>query len=636
MGVDKILENAKNAVRKIIPSHIPVTNVEFEGARVVIYTRSMDAFINNPEIVKKMAQHLRRRVAVRTDPELLMGTEEAEEFIRQRIPEEADLRQVAFEENGEVTLEAIRPGQILKQAPGLADEIKEGTGWVPKMVRAPPLPSKTIEEIRRFLRDPKIQDQRHQFLLRTGRRITRDLIGKETWLRFTALGGFQEVGRSCSLMSTRDSKVLIDTGLGVGANEGETPFFSAPELLPLDTLDAVILTHAHLDHSGLIPVLYKYGYKGPIYCTAPTRDMAAMLQLDAIKVAAYEGNKAAYDSSHVREAVMHTIALKFNETTDIAPDIRVTLHNAGHILGSAIAHFHVGDGLYNIAWTGDFKFEQTWLFNPASHRFPRLETIIIESTYGGHKDTQPSLAEATRQLRESLKTILERGGKVIVPVFAVGRSQEVMLVMEDLQRKGEIPEVPIYLDGMIMEATAIHTAYPEYLNNQLRQRIYQQDNPFLRDNFKRIDSREMRDSVVKDTDPCIVLATSGMMNGGPVMEYFRQWADDEKNGMIFVGYQAENTIGRKLQRGAKRIHMSRKGSDLPIEVNLQVITCEGFSGHSDRRQLMRYVQNLEPRPSRIIIGHGELYKSRDLASSIHRKYNIETLVPMNLETIRMR
>ena len=158
------------------------------------------------------------------------------------------------------------------------------------------------------------------------------------------------------------------------------------------------------------------------------------------------------------------------------------MHNAGHILGSSICHFHLGDGDYNLAYSGDIKFERSWLFNPAVNRFPRLETLVLESTYGGYRDLQPSRQQATEEFTHLASKVLERGGKLIVPVFAVGRSQEVMLVLEERMRQGQIPKVPVYLDGMIFEATAIHTAYPEFLNSQLRTQIFQQgDNPFLSD-----------------------------------------------------------------------------------------------------------------------------------------------------------
>jgi uncharacterized protein len=209
-------------------------------------------------------------------------------------------------------------------------------------------------------------------------------------------------------------------------------------------------------------------------------------------------------------------------------------------------------------------------------------------------------------------------------------------VLEERMREGKIPRVPVYLDGMIFEATAIHTAYPEFLNSQLRTQIFQQgDNPFLSDIFRRVDSSQMRMGIVDSKDPCIVLATSGMMSGGPVMEYFRGWAPDEKNGLLFVGYQAEGTFGKRLQRGLSEASFLDGARQASVPVRLEIATIEGFSGHSDRVQLMNYVASLDPRPRTIILNHGEESKTVDLASSLHKRFSLESRAPYNLEAIRV-
>ena len=261
---------------------------------------------------------------------------------------------------------------------------------------------------------------------------------------------------------------------------------------------------------------------------------------------------------------------------------------------------------------------------------------MIESTYGARNDFQPSRKEAKRLLREIITRSLDRGGKVLVPVFAVGRSQEVMIVIEQLMRNGNIKNVPVYMDGMIWEATAIHTAYPEYLNANLRNLIFQRgENPFLSEIFQNVDHVDKRQEVVNNPEPCIVLATSGMLNGGPVMEYFKNWAEDAKNTMIFVGYQAEGTLGRRLQRGWSEVPFTERGKAITIKVRMQIETAEGFSGHSDRKQLVNFVSTINPKPDRIIFGHGEESKVLELSSAVHRKFNRETRAPKNLETIRL-
>ena len=207
-----------------------------------------------------------------------------------------------------------------------------------------------------------------------------------------------------------------------------------------------------------------------------------------------------------------------------------------------------------------------------------------------------------------------------------------MLALEEGMRLDKIPKVKIYLDGMIREATAIHTTYPEYLNTELRNLIFREGmNPFLAECFQQVDSQDVREKVIAG-DPCVIITTSGMLNGGPVMEYLLNLAQDEKNALVFVGYQADGTYGRRIQKGWREVPMGRKGT---ITINLEIITVDGFSGHSDRRQLMNYIGQIQPRPEKIFCIHGDENNTIDLASSIYKRYHIETHSPMNLETYRM-
>jgi len=207
-----------------------------------------------------------------------------------------------------------------------------------------------------------------------------------------------------------------------------------------------------------------------------------------------------------------------------------------------------------------------------------------------------------------------------------------MLALEEGMHRQKIPTVKIYLDGMIREATAIHTTYPEYLNSELRTQIFKEGhNPFLADYFVSVDSSELREKVMLG-DPCVIVTTSGMLNGGPVMEYLSNLASDERNALVFVGYQAEGTLGRRIQKGWREVPIGRKGT---IVINLEIVTIDGFSGHSDRKQLMSYIAHLQPRPEKIFTVHGDENNTIDLASSIYKRYHIETHSPMNLETYRM-
>ena len=633
MALEEVLNEANSKIRRIIPEHISVTDIDMEGPNIIIYTKDFDELLNTPDILKLMAQSLKRRVVIRQDPSLLMEEEKAEQFIREHAPKDSVITYVWFEDNGEVYIETKQPELFNED---VLKEIHEKIGWTPRVTLTPPMPSKTITDIRNYLKH--IHDERKEFLKKLSKKICKNRIDDERIIRITTLGAYREVGRSATLVMTKESKVLIDCGLSSMDNYAAgTPYLNIPEVLPFTSIDAVIVTHAHLDHSGLVPALFKYGYTGPVYCTPPTRDLMSLLQIDMLKVAHSEGKKVPYDSSHIRDMIRNCITLKYGETTDITPDIRITFHNAGHILGSALVHLHIGEGIYNIVFTGDIKFEKTWLFNPAISKFPRIETLVIESTYGGHHDLQPSRDEATERLKEVITTTLTRGGKVLIPVFAVGRSQEVMIAIEKLMREEGLPRVPVYLDGLIYEATAIHTAYPEYLNSNLRNDIFQKGfNPFLSDIFLRVENMDARLRICDEPDSCIVLATSGMMVGGPVMEYFKHWASNEKHQLIFVGFQSEGTLGRKIQRGLSEITVSNRNRQESIPIRMQIETIDGFSGHSDRNQLLGYLSAMNPKPERIIIGHGDEYKCVELASAIYKKFGIDTRVPLNLETVRLK
>ncbi len=639
MAFRDYIDDAKTIFNRLFPDN-QITDVIYEGPNIVVYTKNEDLFANRDDIAKQVAQEIRRRIAIRPDPSILESEEIAEKKVREIIPESAGLREVYFEpDTGEVVIELDEPSLINQRDMEYIKSIKNETKWAPRIVRAPPMHSHTVKEVREYLRE--VKDERKKFLNNLGMKLNSPTMVGETWVRLTALGGHREVGRSATLVSTNNSRVLIDCGMMNTNSAGDRPWEGAPylylpEVQPLSSIDAVILTHAHLDHSGMAPMLYKYGYEGPIYMTQPTRDLAILLQNDFIKVAHAEGYKSPYDTKHIREELKRTVVLKYNETTDITSDIRLTFYNAGHILGSGSVHLHIGEGLYNVVLSGDVKFEKTWLFNMANNHFPRVETFMTESTYAGRDDYHKTRKDASETLIEIIKRTFEKGGSVLIPVFAVGRSQEVMMVLEEAVRTGALPEFPVYLDGMIMEATAIHAAYPEYLNRELRERIMiQRENPFMNPIFRKVETREQRLSICDSTESKVVLATSGMMNGGPVMEYFRAWVDSPKHSLVFVGYQAEGTLGRRVQRGAREITLSEGGKQATYEVKMDVETAEGFSGHSDKKQLFGYIATMMPKPSRILVNHGENEKAQDFARQVRQKFGIEAHALKNLETIRL-
>ncbi|MDD3407761.1 MAG: MBL fold metallo-hydrolase, partial [Methanomicrobium sp.] len=348
MLIEDRLRELKEKINAKVPAGIKVSDVEFEGPELVIYTDDPKKFADEADLIKVLARDLRKRIVVR--PNILEDPEIASTKIKAVVSDGAGITDMFFDpDTGEVLIEAEKPGVVIgKNGTTLRDITKE-IGWTPKVVRTPPIESSTVKQTRQYLR--AVKDERKAFLRTIGRRIHRDLTSKDKWVRVTTLGCCREVGRAAFLLTTPESKILIDCGEKPGSSDG-FPYLYVPEIYPLTSLDAVVLTHAHLDHCALVPMLYKYGYEGPVYSTPATRDLAVMLQLDYLTVVNNEVNQVPYSSKEVQEYLKRSITLNYGNVTDIAPDVKLTFHNAGHILGSAIAHFHVGDGQYNIAFTG--------------------------------------------------------------------------------------------------------------------------------------------------------------------------------------------------------------------------------------------------------------------------------------------
>jgi KH/beta-lactamase-domain protein len=617
----------REAILKALPKSAAISAVEYEGPEVAIYSKAPKILLDDGDTIKGLARKMRKRIVVRSAPEVRLQHAEAERAVRELVPEEAEITSIDFDESrGEVIIEAQKPGLVIGRSGSTLREITRQTFWRPNVMRTPPIESKLIKQIRYI--NQSEASYRNKSFREIGRRIHRPVLLDNGWIRLTAMGGFREVGRQCMLLQTSETNILIECGVNVGAPSKAFPRLDMPEF-NVDSLDAVIVSHAHLDHCGMVPFLFKYGYRGPVYMTAPTLNLATLLQLDYLDVAEREGKLKPYRDRDVKEAILHTIPLSYGEVTDIAPDVRLTLHNAGHILGSAIIHLHIGDG--------QFKFGRTRLLEPATFTFPRLETLVIESTYGHPTDKMPPRQEVERRFANIIKTTIERGGKVLIPVLAVGRAQEMMIVVEDLVTKKRIPRVPVYIEGMIAQATAIHTTHPEALSKKIREMIFHQGvNPFLSDIFVQVDNPEQREEIVEG-DSCIIMATSGMLAGGPSVDYFRLLAPDEKNTLMFVSYQGEGTMGRRVQKGWKEVQMrARDGSSLVIPVNMSVETVEGFSGHSDRKQILNFVKRVNPVPEKILTCHGEASKCLNLASTIHKALNIDTKALMVTESIKLR
>jgi len=628
-----MLEILKTITDKL---HGEVSEAEFEGANIVLYTKNEAFFKDDHGKIREIVNEVKKRIELRADTKILKDKESVEKTIRDIVPAEAEITDIMFDINRSiVTVEAKRPGMVIGKRGSILESIRRETMWSAQVQRSPAIKSKITDNIRSVLyannRD------RRKFLHETGEKIYSRWTQEksDSWVRVTILGGGRQVGRSCFLLQTPTSKILLDCGIDV-STEGvdKFPVFTVPEF-NISELDAVILSHAHLDHSGLLPYLYKMGYRGPTYMTAPTRDISALLALDFIGVAYKQAAAPIFSSTDIKEMVKRTICLNYGEVNDITSDIRITLYNAGHVLGSSQVHINIGNGFHNFVYSGDMKYGKTRLLDPAVNKFPRVESIQMESTYGGRNDILPSREETEKKFLGLVNETIKNGGKVLLPELGLGHAQETMLRVEEAMRTGELPKVPMYIDGMIWDINAIHTAYPDFLSSKVRTQLFNDNNPFTSEVFKRVGSPHERKDVI-DGGPCIVIATSGMLVGGASVEYLKNFAENEKNLLILSCYQGPGSIGRELQDGAKQVKIDDNGSKMILNVNMKVELVNGLSPHSGRNELMNYIKNMNPKPKRIIINHGEISKSLDLASSLYKANRIETTVPRGLETLRLR
>lgn len=649
------------AILKSIPSESQISYAKFEGPNIALYTRNPGFSLTELTYhLSNLSKSLKKRFVVRTDPSIRMPEDDTRRTVVKLLPKDVLVSAVFCDDaTGEVILEVNRPDAV---TPEIVIEIAKSTGWVAHTRLSPHLPSYIINTIHSTLKSSA--KERSSFLQELGSRIFRTPLveiksfnSKSSMIAMVnsfesshsqisqpnnkevilfCLGGVKQVGRSCFIVVTPESKVMLDCGINPGESSGTDAY---PRLdcfnFNLSELDAVVVSHAHIDHQGFLPSLYKYGYSGPIYCTEPTLPLMTLLQMDSIKISKANGTYLTYEGRDVNEVIKHCITLPYGKPTDISPDITITLNNAGHILGSATVHLNIS-GAHNILYSGDYKYAKTQLLDSASSMYPRVETLITESTYGSSADIMPDQTAVYSTFTQSINKTLVDGGKVLIPVPAVGRAQEIMLVIDKEMREGRLIETPIYIEGMISEASAIHMSYAHYLGYDVRKSVSQGTNPFESEYFTPINGPNKREEVLEDENPAIIMATSGMLEGGPSVEYFKVIAPSSKNKIVFVSYQINGTLGRRIVEGtlteASMLDQAGKVKVIPVKCKSEKI--DGFSGHSDFNQILSFISRI--RPKRVLVNHGEKSKSESVASTVYRKLKIRSSVPDNREIIKLR
>ena len=666
----KLTSSNEGTIAKTVLNSLPqesqVTMAKFEGPNIALYTKNPKFSLTELAFhLSTLSKNLKKRFVIRTDPSIRLSEDKTRYVVGNLLPKDVLVSAVFCDDAlGEVILEVNKP-EIIDG--NMVIEIAQSTGWIAHMRRSPHIPSISISTIHstlktsakeritfldelgnRIFRSPLIlgnsadnlsfnrTNQNQQSILAESSPRTQSWLANKEEVTLYCLGGVKQVGRSCFIVVTRESKIMLDCGI----NPGETSGLNAyPRLdwfdFDLDDLDAVVISHAHIDHQGFLPTLFKFGYKGPIYCTEPTLPLMNLLQMDSVKISKSNGTFLSYESRDVNEVIKHCITLPYGKPTDISPDITISLNNAGHIMGSATVHLNIS-GAHNILYSGDYKYAKTQLLDSALSVYPRVETLITESTYGNTTDIMPDQASVYRNFTESINKTLIEGGKVLIPVPAVGRAQEIMLIIDKEMREGHLIECPIYIEGMISEASAIHMSYAHYLGYEVRKSVSQGINPFQSEYFTVINGHGKRDEVFHDENAAIIMATSGMLEGGPSVEYFKEIAPSPINKILFVSYQINGTLGRRVLDGTmNEVSMLDKNGKLKVvPVRCHTQKMDGFSGHSDFNQIMSFVAKI--RPKRVLVNHGERSKSENVATAIYSRLKIRSGVPDNREILRLR
>ena len=617
-------QNIMAVILNSLPNESGLTKVEYEGPRIALYSKNPSYLIQNTQIVFNMVNAIKKRIVIRTDESIRKSEEESIRILDKVIPKEIGITDTFFDQAlGEAVIFVEKPSLLTNISEDFENvDLLEKTGWKIRITKAPQIMS-TIKNINKILCNSV--NERIHFYKEVGEKIFRSKLNGITEASLITLGGFAEVGRSSMLLSTHESKILLDCGINIAAKDSlnTLPRFDITGL-EINEIDAIVLSHAHLDHTGFLPALFKYGYRGPVYCSEPTLPLMNLLQKEYVK---NTSGTALYSDKDIDEVIIHTIPLTFGIVTDISPDVKLVLSNSGHILGSASIHLHIGNGDHNVVYTGDMKFGRMFSLENASWNFPRVETMIIESTHGGKEDVFPQREEADARLIDSINKTTAENGKVLIPVPTVGLSQELILSINMHMRTGKIVETKVLIEKIISNASSIHETYPQYLSKELKYMILRdEENPFRSKQFVIIESQSLRTE-----EPAIILAPSSMLTGGPSVEYLKQISKDPKSTLVLTSFQAAGTPGKNIQDGSREVLIN----DHNIKINCQVEKIEGFSNHSDYNQLVAYINRLRPKLRRVLVNHGERTKVQNLASSLNRMFKIQTQHPLVQEAIKL-
>ncbi len=426
------------------------------------------------------------------------------------------------------------------------------------------------------------------------------------------LGAAKEVTGSKHLLTVNGKRVLLDCGLFQGHRK-EADTKNRQILIDPKQVDAMIISHAHMDHIGLIPYYVNNGFDGPIYCTDATRDLASYMLMDSAFIQMREVEwlmkkgksyvPPLYTEDDIAPVLQNMVTLGYHRTTEIFKGLKLTYYDAGHILGSAMIQLEIlEDGAKEpviLTFTGDLGRRGLPILRDPEY-IPYSDYLICESTYGNrfHK----FIHDVDKHFKELVNKVIKRGGKIIIPAFALERTQEVVFHLNNLMKNKEIPEVPIYVDSpLAVNLCDVFARHPECFDKEINQEFVRNfKNPFGFGQLRYVGSVEESKSLNAMTEPMIIISASGMCEFGRVLHHLKNNITDPRNMVLIVGYQAENTLGRKLLNKDETVKIF--GDTYPLNADVEVI--DAFSGHADRTDLIDFVGHIDGLKKTFIV-HGE-------------------------------
>jgi predicted metal-dependent RNase/dsRNA-specific ribonuclease len=411
----------------------------------------------------------------------------------------------------------------------------------------------------------------------------------------TFAGGADGIGASCTLVEVDNTTILVDCGIRMNA-----PDQPLPDLASLNRkhLDAIILTHAHTDHTGALPLVCEMFPGVPVYATAPTLDLITILLYDALKIAELERESEIplYSKMLVERALSHCIPLAFKQPKSINT-ITCTFLPASHIIGAAMVHLATPSG--NVLFTGDYSITATSTMPSLDKPLLPVDMLISESTYGTRLHEDRKIAET--RLVDQIREVVGQGGHVLIPSFAIGRAQEVLLILQKAIRSKKLPEIPVYVDGMVRNTCAIYSNYESFVTSSLARQIRNQSNPFFTDTITPVTTQAVRCGILSG-GPCIIVASSGMLTGGASAMYAKKMLGNEHDAIFMTGYQDEESPGRKLLSLASGENRTIELQGVSLNVNAKVATFS-LSAHADRLQMASFIESIRPRT--VVLVHGD-------------------------------